>query len=230
MKIGIIGAMRTEIEPLLERFKEYEEEVLGNQTYYKIKVKDHTLIIVQSNIGKVAASMTATLLITKFTCEEIIFTGVAGGLKDSLEIGDLLVATSLVHHDVDISVFGHKKGYIPSIGREIKTNQKLRESLKEVAKKHSITLHEGIIATGDQFISSKEKKEEIIKEFNASAIEMEGVAVAQVCQELSIPSAIIRSISDKANGDAPENFDKFVEIAAKNSSKLTLAYLDSIFA
>lgn len=230
MIIGIIGAMRKEIEPLLEKFSTYEEVLLANQTYYKIKHNDHEIIIVQSNIGKVAAAMTSTLLINHFNCEQIFFTGVAGGLSDSLEIGDIIVATSLVHHDVDITAFGHPKGHIPDIGREIKTSNSLREHLKNIAQQNSISLQEGIIATGDQFISSKEKKEEIISEFNASAIEMEGVAVAQVCQELNIPCIVIRSISDKANGDAPENFDEFVEIAAKNSSKLTLAYLESILS
>jgi adenosylhomocysteine/aminodeoxyfutalosine nucleosidase len=228
MNIGIIGAMRDEILPLLEYYKAYEEIIIGNQTYYKIEYNNHVLFVVQSKIGKVAAAMTSTLLIEKFKCDKVLFSGVAGGLSNHLEIGDLIIAQKLCHHDVDITAFGHPKGHNPEIGIFIDTSKELRVIAKKVANTLNLNIYEGIIATGDQFISSQGKKDEIISEFGGDAIEMEGVAVAQVCSELKVPCLILRSISDKANGDAPENFDEFVKLAAQKSSNYMIKIIDSI--
>jgi len=227
MKIGIIGAMKSEIKPLLDFYKDYKEVIVGKQIFYEINYNGLELVVVESKIGKVAAAMSATILITKFNSSKIFFSGVAGGLDESLEIGDLILAKSLCHHDVDITAFGHPKGHIPEVGVFIKTSNELRNLALDVAKKNNIKVKEGIVATGDQFVSNSETKKNIVKNFNASALEMEGVAVAQVAQELEVPCLILRSISDKANGDAPSNFDEFVEIAAKNSSSFIIKIIDT---
>jgi adenosylhomocysteine/aminodeoxyfutalosine nucleosidase len=230
MNIGIIGAMRDEITPLLDYYFSHEKINVGNQIYYKIEYTGNTLFIVQSKIGKVAAAMTSTLLIEKFKCEKVLFSGVAGGLADHLEIGDLVLGKKLCHHDVDITAFGHPKGHNPEIGIFIDTCLELRDIAKRVADGLDLNVHEGIIATGDQFISSQEKKDEIITEFGGDAIEMEGVAVAQVCSALGVSCLILRSISDKANGDAPDNFDEFVKVAAQKSSSYMIQIIDEIIS
>ncbi len=228
MRIGIIGAMREEILPILNHYEKYEEIIFGNQTYYKIQYDELELYIVQSKIGKVAAAMTATILISKFNCDKILFSGVAGGLSQELEIGDLVIANDLCHHDVDITAFGHPKGHIPEVGIFLETSKELRDLAQNVAKNLNLKIHYGTIATGDQFVSSDLIKNEIIKNFDAIALEMEGVAVAQVCRELKVDCLILRSISDKANGDAPENFDEFVKVAAKKSSDYLIKIIESI--
>ena len=107
MTIGIMGAMSEEITPLLEMYDEYENIEIGGNVYYKISYKNAQIIIAYSKIGKVHAAITASVMILKFGCEKIIFSGVAGGLNKDLKVGDLLLATSLCQHDVDITAFGH---------------------------------------------------------------------------------------------------------------------------
>lgn len=225
MNIGIIGAMKEEIEPLLEYYKEYEKIFVGKSIFYKIKKNNKTIFIVQSKIGKTFAAMTTTLLIDKFNCEHILFTGVAGGVDEDIEIGDIVLADKLVSHDFDITHFGHKKGHVPDFGIYSNSCDKLLNKAKLICDELKIKTHVGTIATGDIFINSYELKEEIKNEFNAKAIEMEGAAVGQICQSFNVPFLIIRSISDKASGEANLDFKKFVEIAAKNSSNIIIEML-----
>ncbi len=228
--IGIIGAMKDEITPLLEYYKEFETLTLGKLEFHKITLEKENkiLYITQSKIGKVSASIAATTLITKYNCEKILFTGVAGANHKNLDIGDLVIGNKLVHHDVDITAFGHPKGHIPEIGIEIDTSPELNKIAESIIKNKNHNYKIGTIATGDQFVHSKEIKDEITKNFNAIAIEMEGVAVAQVCMQLEIPCFILRAISDNANGDAPENFEEFVKQSAIKSSEIITEMIELI--
>jgi adenosylhomocysteine/aminodeoxyfutalosine nucleosidase len=228
--IGIIGAMEDEITPLLEYYKEYETINLGKLKFYKVTIQTENkiLYITQSKIGKVSAAIAGTTLITKFNCDTILFTGVAGANHKDLEIGDLVIGTKLVHHDVDITAFGHKKGHIPEIGIEIETNQNLNQIAEKIIKEKKYNYKTGTIATGDQFVHNKQIKKEISENFNAIAIEMEGVAVAQTCNQLEIPCFILRAISDNANGDAPENFIEFVKQSAIKSSTIITQMIKEI--
>ena len=228
MTIGIIGAMPEEVEPLLEIIKDYEVIEYANNKYYKAKYKNINLVIAYSKIGKVFSTLTATNMINKFSCDKILFSGVAGGINTNLKIGDLLIATSLCQHDLDITAFGHPYGYVPEGSVFIDTNKNLNEIAKEVAKNNNIKLFDGIIATGDQFISSSEKKQFIKNTFKADALEMEGASVALVCHDLNIPCFILRAISDTADTDASFDFDEFLKSSAKISSDFLLKIIDAI--
>ena len=228
MKIAIMGAMQEEIAPLLEYFKEYTTMEFANNKYYMTSYKGLKLIIAYSKIGKVNASLTATTLIEKFGAQQLFFSGVAGAVNPALKIGDLIVATKLVQHDVDISAFGHPYGFIPEGNVYTPTSQALRELVINVAKKQRKEVLEGVIATGDQFICDNAKKNWIQETFDADAIEMEGASVAVVCEALNVPFCILRAISDAADMDAGFSFDTFLETAAKESAALMIALMDAL--
>ena len=228
MKIAIMGAMQEEIAPLLEYFKDYTTMEFANNKYYMTSYKGLKLIIAYSKIGKVNASLTATTLIEKFGAQQLFFSGVAGAVNPALKIGDLIVATKLVQHDVDISAFGHPYGFIPEGNVYTPTSQALRELVIDVAKKQRKEVLEGVIATGDQFICDNAKKNWIQETFDADAIEMEGASVAVVCEALNVPFCILRAISDAADMDAGFSFDTFLETAAKESAALMIALMDTL--
>jgi adenosylhomocysteine/aminodeoxyfutalosine nucleosidase len=228
MKLAIMGAMVEEITPLLEYFGTYECVEFGKNRYYTTTYKGLDLVIAYSKIGKVNASLTATTLIEKFGAQKLLFSGVAGAINSSLKIGDLIVASKLAQHDLDITAFGHPHGYVPEGAVFIETDQMLMQVAKEVALTKGIVLQEGIIATGDQFICDASKKEWIGKTFNADALEMEGASVAVVCDALSVPFCILRAISDAADMDAGFSFDTFLESSAKQSAAFMVSILDAL--
>ncbi len=229
MKIGIMGAMREEIEPILELVTEIDTEIdYANNKYYKAKYNDYELIIAYSKIGKVNSALTAATMIEKFNIDLLLFSGVAGAINENLKIGDLIIATKLCQHDLDITAFGHPYGYVPESKVFVETDEKLNNIAKKVAKKLNIKLLDGIIATGDQFIADNEKKEWIRKTFNADALEMEGASVGFVCDALNVPFFILRAISDSADMDAGFDFDKFLEGSAKNSAKFLIEMLEEL--
>lgn len=228
MTIGIMGAMREEIEPLLTLYKKYECVEIAENVYYKVKYRNVNIIIAYSKIGKVNAAASATIMILKFSCKKIIFSGVAGGLAKDLKVGDLLLATKLCQHDVDIMAFGHARGFIPEGKIFYESDKLLCNKAREVARDMNILLKEGIVASGDQFISNQQTKDSIMKEFNAIAVEMEGASVACVCNNFNIPCCIFRSISDSADGIANQSFDKFLESSAKISANFVYKLIDKI--
>ncbi|QLE79733.1 5'-methylthioadenosine/adenosylhomocysteine nucleosidase [Francisella sp. Scap27] len=226
-KIAILGAMEIEIQPILSKLSSYKEVEYANNKYYIAEHNGNELIIAYSKIGKVFSAMTATIMVEHFGAETLLFTGVAGGLQN-LNVGDVMIATSTVQHDVDITAFGYPHGKIPTSEVNIPTCKNLFEKAQEVAKEQNLSLKTGVIATGDQFIHSFERKDFVIKEFQASAIEMEGASVNLVCNELNVPSLILRSISDTADGDAPDDFDEFAKMAAERSASFILKLVDRV--
>jgi adenosylhomocysteine/aminodeoxyfutalosine nucleosidase len=228
MKIAIMGAMIEEITPLLESFKEYETVEFAKNRFYTLKYKDIDIIIAYSKIGKVNAALTASVLINKFGAQKLLFSGVAGAVDETLHIGDLIAADSLAQHDLDITVFGHPYGFVPEGKVFIKSDEKLLQAAHETAKSLGLTLKNGIIATGDQFICDGKKKEWIKNTFNANAIEMEGAGVAFVCDALGVPFFILRAISDAADAKAGFDFDEFLQSSSKISADFIIAMLDRI--
>ncbi len=228
MIIGLMGAMQEEIEPLLQFFEEYETVDYADNKYYIAKYKGDDIVIAYSKIGKVYASLTATIMIEKFKIEKLLFSGVAGAINNDLHIGDLIVATALCQHDLDITVFGHPYGYVPEGKIYYKADKTLTKIAIDIAKEKNIKLKEGIIATGDQFVANKEKKEWIRKKFKADALEMEGASVAVVAYSLKVPFFILRAISDAADMDAGFDFDEFLKSSAKNSADFLISMLDKI--
>ena len=228
MKIAIMGAMEEEIEPLLEFFGKYETvEVAGNK-YYTAEYKGLELVIAYSKIGKVFASLTASTMIQKFGAQKLLFSGVAGAINPKLKIGDLIAATSLCQHDVDITAFGHPFGFIPEGKLFYESDKGLLNIAKDVATEMSKPLLEGVIATGDQFVADEARKDWIGTTFTADALEMEGASVAVVCDALSVPFFILRAISDTADMDAGFSFDEFLKSSAKESAQFVTLMLDKM--
>ena len=227
-KIAIMGAMPEEIEPLLAKVENINRVEYANNSYYEATYKGKELVIAYSKIGKVFASLTATILLEKFSCDTLLFSGVAGAISPDLNIGDLIIADGLCQHDLDIVAFGHPYGYVPEGEVCISTDVNLRNIAKEVAKKRDLILKEGIIATGDQFVANSERKDWILNTFNADAIEMEGASVAVICNALDVPCFILRAISDTANDDAGVDFDEFMVGSAKISANFILDMVENI--
>ncbi len=228
MKIAIMGAMPEEIEPLLSHVKNIKRTEYAANVYYEANYKGKEVVIAYSKIGKVFAAITATILIEKFGCDRLLFSGVAGAIDPDLEIGDLIIADGLCQHDLDITAFGHPHGFVPEGEVCIPTDVYLREVAKEVATKKGVSLKEGIIATGDQFVANVERKSWIAKVFDAHALEMEGASVAVVCNALEVPFFILRAISDSADMDAGFDFDSFLESSAKVSADFILDMVEAI--
>ncbi len=227
-KIAIMGAMAEEIEPLLEKVENIKKNRYAKNIYYEATYRGKDIVIAYSKIGKVFASLTATILIEKFGCDKLLFSGVAGAINPELKIGDLIIASHLCQHDLDITAFGHPLGYVPEGEVCIPTDRRLREIAKEIAERRGVELKEGIIATGDQFISNRDRKAFISSTFNADALEMEGGSVAVICDALEVPFFILRAISDSADGSADIDFDKFLESSAKISADFILDMVENI--
>jgi len=228
MRIAIMGAMPEEIEPLVAKLHDVEEVQYADNTYYIGTHHGQEVVVAYSKIGKVFATLTATILIEKFGCEKLLFTGVAGAISDELHIGDLIIAEGLCQHDLDITAFGHPYGYVPEGEVCIWADPGLREIARKVAYEKQITLREGVIATGDQFVADPERKNWIAQTFKADALEMEGAAVAVVCHALEVPFFILRAISDSADMDAGFDFDAFLASSAKVSADFVMAMVKKI--
>ncbi len=223
MRIAIMGAMPEEVEPLVARLHNVEEIPYADNIYYVGTHHGQEVVVAYSKIGKVFAALTAATLIEKFGCDRLLFTGVAGAINPDLHIGDLIIAEGLCQHDLDITAFGHPYGYVPEGEVCIWTDPELREIARKVAYEKGIKLHEGIIATGDQFIADPERKQWIAETFKADALEMEGAAVAVVCHALEVPFFVLRAISDSADMDAGFDFDTFLQSSAKESADFVMA-------
>lgn len=218
MKLAIMGAMREEIEPLLQLFGEYKSTDYAGNRYYETTFAGHEIVLAYSKIGKVNAAVTATVMLEKFKAQKLLFSGVAGAICDTLRIGDLITATRLVQHDVDITAFGHPHGFIPESGDFVDADSSLIEIASRVASQMGLELRRGVIATGDQFIADETKKRWIQSTFKADALEMEGASVAAVCSLFNVPFFVLRAISDAADMDAGFSFDEFLNSSAKVSA------------
>ena len=227
-KLAIMGAMEEEIEPLLAHFDDVNIVEFANNKYYETNYKGLDIVIAYSKIGKVFASLTATTMIEKFGCDTLLFSGVAGGINPELKIGDLIIANKLCQHDLDITAFGHPNGFVPGGSVFVETSKSLNDVAKKVASDCGMKVKEGIIATGDQFVHSNERKEFIETTFKADALEMEGASVAVVCDALAVPFFVLRAISDTADMDAGFDFDEFLKSSAKNSADYLIKIVDEL--
>ena len=227
MKIAILGAMPEEIEPLLKELNPKKIEFANNKFYFA-NFANHELIIAYSKIGKVNSALTATLMIEKFGAQKLLFTGVAGALKNGFKIGDLLYATKVVQHDLDITAFGHPYGFVPESPIFVETDENLNKIATKVAANLGINLKNGIVASGDQFVCDEERKSWIERTFDASAVEMEGASVAQVCHALHTPFFMLRAISDEAGSKAEFDFDEFMVKSAEISAKFALKMVENL--
>lgn len=229
--IGIIGAMDCEVNQLKSKLDNAEILQVGELTFNIGKINNHNIIVVKSGVGKVNAALCTQYIIDKFKPDFIINSGIGGGIACGLSVGDLVVGTELVQYDFDVSAIGYARGYMctgvnpdkPTIFYSDKNLIEKFEKAVSIAAP-SLNVHKGIIATGDCFISDINKKKEIREIFNASAVEMEGAAIAQVASINKIPFIIVRAISDLADDCAAVEHE-FVETEMAELSSSAIEYL-----
>lgn len=223
-KIAIIAAMDQELAAIKDKFNKIEENSLKDLTYYTGELNGKEYLLIKSGIGKVNAARVTQMLIDKFDIEYIINVGTAGSLNDSLEIGDIVIGEKLVQHDFDTTAFGDEKGYITGTGKIFESDKNLIEKyIKHISEdKQEYNIIIGTIASGDIFCTEKWMKEKIHTKFNADCVEMEGAAIAQICTLNKVPFIVIRSISDKPNGENQIDFNKFIDMASKRCADLIL--------
>ena len=214
--VVIIFAMREELEALKEYLVLEKEYNIFELTFYEGKINEVECVLVQSGVGKVNAARTTQILIDNIKVDYIFNIGVAGGVDDSLSVGDIVLGEKLVQHDFDITAFNHEKGYIPSVGVYIDTDTYLLTLADSVLKKlEDISFKRGVIASGDIFCTELKMSQKINTKFNALCVEMEGASIAQVCYLSHIPFLIIRSISDVPNNDNVITYEEFLKTSCK---------------
>ena len=211
MKIGIIFAIEEELNSFKELIKIENEYNIFDLTFYEGKINNILCVFVQCGVGKVNAARTTQILIDNMKVDYIFNVGVAGGIDNSLRIGDIVIASKLVQHDFDVTPFNYKKGQIPNVGVFIECD----EYLIKIAEKCLNKAKKGVIASGDIFVTEDWMAKKINKKFDALCCEMEGASIAQVCFLSHIPFLVIRSISDVPNNDNVITYEEFVEISSK---------------
>ncbi|MCI8830618.1 MAG: 5'-methylthioadenosine/adenosylhomocysteine nucleosidase [Lachnospiraceae bacterium] len=224
--LGIIGAMDEEVLEIKNALKDVTVETAAGMDFYRGKINEKEVVVVRSGIGKVNAAVCSQILVDKFGAEAIVNTGIAGSLKAEIDIGDIVLSSDSVQHDMDATGFGYPIGQIPRMETfAFPADQKLLKLAEKCCNQVNpdIKTFVGRVVSGDQFISDKEKKQQLIDNFGGFCTEMEGAAIAQVCYLNHIGCLIIRAISDKADDSATVDYPAFEAKAIEHSVKLLLA-------
>jgi adenosylhomocysteine nucleosidase len=218
--IGIIAAMEAELRRFKENLRHCQTVTSRRLTFYTGDIEGRAVVLARSGIGKVNVAYTAAVMIEKFSPEIILNSGVAGGLGRT-RVMDLVVATAVVQHDFDATALGDPAGLIPEVGLvRIPTDERATKALLAAID----GAKSGVIATGDQFISSETRRADIVKTFDAVACEMEGGAIGQVCYLTDTPFAVVRVISDGGDENGAGDYRNFMETAAfKTADAVTAA-------
>lgn len=220
--IGIIVAEEKELNAVKDIMESIEEINIYEKIFYKGLIENKNVVVVKSNVGKVNAARSCQILIDKFNPNLIINVGTAGSVDNTLKIGDVVVASTLVQYDFDVTPFGRKLGEIENIGECIK----VKEDLLNLFNDMNVTI--GCIASGDKFIVDINEKNNIRDTFNALCVEMEGGSIAQVCYLDNIPFLVIRSITDKKDGSSKVDFEEFLELSSKKAANILNEILKKI--
>lgn len=240
-RIAIMGALDQEIAILLDSMKGKKEVERSGLTFYTGKLKGQKVVVIKSGVGKVNAAYSTAILLDRFQPSQLIFTGVAGGLHPEALPGDIVIGTELVQFDfgqIDSTGFKvspfrkltggrHDELYIAADAELLKQAELAAGEVDFLSiSERKPRVFSGRIATGDVFVSHQETAENLYQNHQALATEMEGAAVAHLCQSVGVPFLVIRSCSDNANQNARVNFNQFVEPAAINSAGLVLKLLE----
>lgn len=229
VQIGIIGAMDIELHGFLSRMSEREEVSVGGIDFYYGKLEGKEVALAVCGVGKVFASMCAQTMILSFSPDIIINTGVAGTLNENIGIGDMVIATDVIQHDMDTSALGDPIGLISGINVvSISCDKSYAALIGKEAKKLGIPFIYGRVASGDQFVCERERKDRIKELFSADACEMEGAAIGQVCYVNRVPFCVLRAISDGGDESACMDFPKFAKMAAERAVGVLCAFLSSL--
>ena len=234
--IGIVSAMDNEIDLLLGEAKIDRVDTIADVDYHVGTLHGQPVIITHAGVGKIRAASGVTAMLLKYPISKVVFTGIAGGVADETQPFDEVIATRLVEHDYGIlsnDGFEWCSGD-PGAGDEPGIYYDCDPQLVQLAYDAAVDVigekhvFKGTIATGDQFIANSEYVEKLQKDYDAYACEMEGAAVAVVCIKYETPFVVIRALSDKADGNAHDNYENFGDITADNSSRIVIKMLDSI--
>lgn len=229
MTLGIIGAMDEEITFLKEKMTDRQEHKIANCLFIKGKLQGCEAVLTKSGIGKVNAAMATTILHEVFRPSHVINTGSAGGFAEDLNVGDIVISTNVVHHDVDVTAFGYAHGQVPGLPAMYAASTDLVAKAGQAAGESKIIFREGMIATGDAFMEDPEAVASTRERFPTMlAAEMEAAAVAQVCFHYETPFVIIRALSDIAGKDSSVSFDEFLETAAENATDFIMAFVRTL--
>jgi len=235
MRMGIIGAMESEVANLIARMEGVSYREKAGRRFAVGMLAGKEVVVVQSGIGKVAAAITAQILIDAFGVDALLNTGMAGGLDARLAVKDLVIATAALQHDFDITAFGHARGFMygaddtkPTLFMaDAALCAKARAAAEAVLPTGSKAI-DGIIASGDVFVDDSALKATLRDDFGAAATEMEGAAIAQAAEANGVPFVILRTISDLAEHQANVSFDELEQYAGKLAGDITVALLENL--
>ena len=224
MTIGIIAAMKLELDALRAVIDNPVEETVSGITFTRGTISGRSVVAAVSGVGKVFAALCAQTMILRYAPDAVVNIGVAGTLTSELNLLDIAVATSVCQHDMDTSALGDPVGLISGINTtHIRTDEPLTHDLRTSALRCGLKCVSGVIASGDQFLCDRSRKQEIRENFSAIAVEMEGASIGQVCYVNNVPFAVLRTISD---GDgAGLDYRIFAASAARNSIQVIRDYL-----
>lgn len=228
--IGLISAMQVEMEQLLLALNHRRVHQVGAMNFYTGKLYGQEAVLAVCGPGKVNAALCAQAMILRFQPKWVLNLGVAGSIADGLTIGDMAAATGVVQHDMDTSPIGDPVGLISGINLvTLPCAPELLERITAAARAlPQLRLFRGVIATGDQLIADAARKSWIADTFGAMCCEMEGAAVAHACYLHGVDCAVVRSISDQADGGAQMDYPKFVQLAAEHSALLVKKLLEGM--
>ncbi len=227
-KTGIIGAMEVEVAQLKEAMERQRSCTRAGMEFLEGVLEGHEVVVVKSGIGKVNAAICTQILADEFHVDAILNTGIAGSLKAQINIGDIVISTDVLHHDMDATGFGYPLGQVPQmLVFSFAADETLRRLAKEACGRANpgIGVFEGRVVSGDQFISDRARKNEIASVFGGFCTEMEGAAIAQAAYLNQIPFVIIRAISDKADDSANMDYEMFEKMAVEHSVRLIREFL-----
>ena len=223
-KLGIIGAMAVEIAVLKENMENMTVTTRTGMAFYEGTLNGLPVAVVQCGVGKVNAAMCTQILCDCYGVTHVVNTGIAGSLCADLDIGDLVVSQDAMYHDFDISNWGHAIGQVPNLPLAFPADEWLLAqafAASEAVNPGHTKI--GRVASGDQFICDKSRKEKIITDTNALCTEMEGAAIAQTAYRNGVPFVILRAISDKADDSAEMDYPTFETLAAHHCAEVTMA-------
>ena len=233
-RMAIISAMKVELDALVEAAEIEKETVIGGKTFYVGTLNGQDVVMVQAGVGKVMAANGTAALLNNFTVKGVIFTGIAGGVGDDVNVMDMVIGTALVQHDYGTET---NDGFVWN-GKAAADSETglipVDENLAKLAYASACSVlgeekvHQGIIATGDQFIASETYVAELQEKFDALACEMEGAAVARVCDQYDIPCTVIRCMSDKADGIARDTYAFNYTEASNTSASVVMNMMETL--
>lgn len=226
--VGIIGAMEIEVEQLKKDMVVQRQVKKAGMEFCEGALMGCPAVVVRSGIGKVNAAVCTQILVDDFGVDTVINTGIAGSLNAQIDIGDIVISTDVVHHDMDAVNFGYEPGQIPQMDKfSFAADEALADRAEQVCREVNpeIQVFRGRVVSGDQFVADKAVKERITELFHGFCTEMEGAAIAQASYLNQIPFVVIRAISDKADDSATEDYPTFEKKAAEHSVRLVEALL-----